>query len=347
MKRILIAAAFAVLSLIIALQRIEVERQYGKFFATNASRPLAAKDAAPRVLLAAYQEPPHDAPLPSTAPPTAADPPPTQPPDAPIPMPPAPPDGGIAAPDAPPPIDPHPAMPAIEPTDLEATPSAGPRMPGSRSIDLTPTRRADGPTDLFPIPSTKPGTSRPRSAEAPRPGVRRNVVPNNVYTPFEADELPAARNAVRPGDTVLDEAQPGALAPSSRIGPSRRTVPGMTPPEADDPLAAPSADGSPNVPALIRQLVRLRAGHDSSSGPIRELPNTETWEEESRLNKVVSTSLGQEFDARQQRYDEELKQLEAKVQKLKDLARRRLEARDQIIGRRLEQLLRDAEGLGW
>lgn len=63
----------------------------------------------------------------------------------------------------------------------------------------------------------------------------------------------------------------------------------------------------------------------------------------SRLTDV----LKEQFDARQKRHQDEIKQLEDQIKKLKDLIEKRQENRQEIIARRLDQMLREAQGLGW
>ena len=57
--------------------------------------------------------------------------------------------------------------------------------------------------------------------------------------------------------------------------------------------------------------------------------------------------LGKQFEVQQQIREEEVGQLEARVKKLRALIDKRKEARQTIIEKRLDQLLREAEGLGW
>ncbi|MBX3442185.1 MAG: hypothetical protein KF774_07240 [Planctomyces sp.] len=61
----------------------------------------------------------------------------------------------------------------------------------------------------------------------------------------------------------------------------------------------------------------------------------------------LTTLLREQFDARQAQRQQELADLEARVQKLRELLNRRQEARDEIVNSRLTELLRSADGLGW
>lgn len=71
--------------------------------------------------------------------------------------------------------------------------------------------------------------------------------------------------------------------------------------------------------------------------------------EEARAAAVekVSKLLGEQFDQRQKQREENIAQIEARVKKLRETLKKRTDARGPIIKARLEQLLREAEGLGW
>jgi hypothetical protein len=66
-----------------------------------------------------------------------------------------------------------------------------------------------------------------------------------------------------------------------------------------------------------------------------------------KLKAKLGDVLAKQFDARQKRHEAEIAALEAQVKQLKDLVQKRQENRREIISRRFEQLVRDAEGLGW
>jgi len=75
-------------------------------------------------------------------------------------------------------------------------------------------------------------------------------------------------------------------------------------------------------------------------------PQTEAKMRED-LRIELSELLGQQFDARQQRRELEIKQIEERVKKLREALEKRSAAKEKIIERRLNDLLTDAEGLGW
>jgi hypothetical protein len=80
---------------------------------------------------------------------------------------------------------------------------------------------------------------------------------------------------------------------------------------------------------------------------VQKLESTDSESDRSDIKVKLTANLGKQFDSRQKRHGEEIKALEAKVKKLKDLVSKRQESREEIISRRLEQILRDSQGLGW
>ncbi len=65
------------------------------------------------------------------------------------------------------------------------------------------------------------------------------------------------------------------------------------------------------------------------------------------LKKQLSDSLNKEFDQLAQHQQAELDELEKQVAELKIVLKKRKESRNTIVERRLEQLILDAEGMGW
>lgn len=69
--------------------------------------------------------------------------------------------------------------------------------------------------------------------------------------------------------------------------------------------------------------------------------------ERQKIKAQLAEVVGRQFEVQQQIREDEVAQLEARVKKLRGLIEKRKEARQSIVGNRLDQLLRDAEGLGW
>jgi hypothetical protein len=83
-----------------------------------------------------------------------------------------------------------------------------------------------------------------------------------------------------------------------------------------------------------------------SESLVKQLAKAE-GEKREKIKDQLTETLGKQFDARQKRHKAEIKALEDKLKKLKDLVQKREENRREIVSKRLEQLVRDAEGLGW
>lgn len=69
--------------------------------------------------------------------------------------------------------------------------------------------------------------------------------------------------------------------------------------------------------------------------------------ERQKIRAQLAELLSRQFELQQQIREDEVAQLEARVKKLRGVIEKRKEARQSIVGNRLEQLLRDADGLGW
>jgi hypothetical protein len=69
--------------------------------------------------------------------------------------------------------------------------------------------------------------------------------------------------------------------------------------------------------------------------------------DKDKLKTKLTETLEKQFDLRQKRHTTEIENLEAQVKKLKELVQKRQESRRDIITKRLDQLQREAEGLGW
>lgn len=75
-------------------------------------------------------------------------------------------------------------------------------------------------------------------------------------------------------------------------------------------------------------------------------PSADSAARAEARNKLA-TALEMQFAARQQRREMEIQQIEERVKKLRDALDKRAAAKDKIIERRINDLLTEAEGLGW
>lgn len=66
-----------------------------------------------------------------------------------------------------------------------------------------------------------------------------------------------------------------------------------------------------------------------------------------KLEESLRGTVKEEFDARLGSHEKEIEQLEAKVKQLRGQLERRRDKQDEIVDFRVQQLLREAQGLGW
>jgi polyhydroxyalkanoate synthesis regulator phasin len=114
------------------------------------------------------------------------------------------------------------------------------------------------------------------------------------------------------------------------------------------------ANSLPDTPGgyVIQELapggpVFFAPGQDETSQLVNQIRKAEKEEDKKEFKKKLADVLGKQFDAHMKQQDDELTALEKQINDLKELMKKRLAARTTIIDRRMDQLLNDAEGLGW
>jgi len=80
---------------------------------------------------------------------------------------------------------------------------------------------------------------------------------------------------------------------------------------------------------------------------LSEYSHTQDEKKRSEIKTKISGLLDQQFDHQQKRRDLEVKRIEAQLSKLRDLIKKRSDSRQTIVQKRLDQVLSDADGLGW
>jgi peptidoglycan hydrolase CwlO-like protein len=87
---------------------------------------------------------------------------------------------------------------------------------------------------------------------------------------------------------------------------------------------------------------------DTAIAPIvQQLKCAKSDSEIEKLKGQLDEALEKSFAMRQKRHSQEIEELEAKVKTLKELVAKRQEKRREIVANRRDQILRDAQGLGW
>lgn len=100
-------------------------------------------------------------------------------------------------------------------------------------------------------------------------------------------------------------------------------------------------------PELEKLHAEETSAADEVSRLVAEYSRTEDEKDKEKVKTRLAASLTKQFDAQQKRRDVELARVEAQLKKLRELMKKRGEERKPIIDRRLDQLLREVEGLGW
>lgn len=110
---------------------------------------------------------------------------------------------------------------------------------------------------------------------------------------------------------------------------------------------SPWAGRSPGDPALQKLWDEDEKLAGEARRLTRQLEAADTDAKRDEAKAKLREVLVKQFDARQKRHGLEIEALEAKVKKLKDIVRKRQDGREDIITRRLDQIVRDSQGLGW
>jgi hypothetical protein len=122
-------------------------------------------------------------------------------------------------------------------------------------------------------------------------------------------------------------------------GPSLRAV--------NDPLGGANFPSDPSTRAH-RQLAR--SDHELSRKSEQLAAQYGAAKEDDKKSQIrgqLRETLEKQFQLQEQHREQEIAQIEQRLKSLRDLMQKRKNARQEIIDRRLDQLLRDAEGLGW
>lgn len=118
-------------------------------------------------------------------------------------------------------------------------------------------------------------------------------------------------------------------------------VPPATPPQPG------GADLEPRQITVFRALPGEQDLTQKAARLGRKLAETKSEADRNQVAQELSKVLGDQFDMRQKRHQEEIRKLEDQVKKLKELVEKRQENRSEIIARRMEQVVRESQGLGW
>ena len=153
------------------------------------------------------------------------------------------------------------------------------------------------------------------------------------------------RRAAGQSVQVQPPPQPGADSPSNNFHSNPRIEYLTTAAQVANGFNFDRADSQDPE---IRKLQNEEATLDREAvGVVKEYIKTDNEAQRGNLKAMLSAVLAKEFDLQQKRRELELARLEAHMKKLRDMMNKRSTARRTIVEQRLDQLLREAEGLGW
>jgi flagellar motility protein MotE (MotC chaperone) len=115
----------------------------------------------------------------------------------------------------------------------------------------------------------------------------------------------------------------------------------------------PAAPTGPSGPAYFTPgpggytVTTMPPGGAADAQLAKEYVKAEKEDAKKEIRKKLAESLANQFDQHVANQQKELDDLEKQIATLKDLLKKRAAAKNDIVERRLEQLIRNAEGLGW
>jgi hypothetical protein len=130
---------------------------------------------------------------------------------------------------------------------------------------------------------------------------------------------------------VFAQGQETAKQPASKPGP--------------DPLIQGAVSQNPYWQSFSR--TEARNFQHESAQLAKQYVKAEKDDDKKEIRKKLADVLAKQFDAQVNQQQKELADLEAQIASLKALLKKRLDAKTTIIDRRMDQLIQDAEGLGW
>jgi hypothetical protein len=113
------------------------------------------------------------------------------------------------------------------------------------------------------------------------------------------------------------------------------------------PISNPQAAGAPADPAM-EKLINEEANLERDvASLVNDYGKTAEEAERNKIKSKLSALVDKQFDLQNKRRELQLAQLEAQLKKVREQMRKRADARQTIVEKRLDQLLREADGLGW
>ncbi|HEX7446896.1 MAG TPA: hypothetical protein VF306_05080 [Pirellulales bacterium] len=142
---------------------------------------------------------------------------------------------------------------------------------------------------------------------------------------------------------VVETAEPNGVRREVRVfAPPGANAAGLAGQYVPFPIRLTQEDS--DLQKLMRQEAELA---QQSQSLVKRIAETENGAERTPLVNELEETINQQFDVQQQMRELEVARIEAKVKKLRETITKRSGARATIVRNRREQLLQEAEGLGW
>jgi hypothetical protein len=127
-----------------------------------------------------------------------------------------------------------------------------------------------------------------------------------------------------------------------------QTMPSRQPPDPEKRGAGWRPGTAGDLPQAYQPIQSEEAKLASQTHDlVRQLGEAKDDAEKDKIKTKLTGVLEKQFDLRQKRHTSQLEELETQVKKLKELVQKRQDNRRDIISKRLDQLEREARGLGW
>jgi mevalonate kinase len=101
------------------------------------------------------------------------------------------------------------------------------------------------------------------------------------------------------------------------------------------------------TPPAVGYYIAPYGAHSQTSELAQQYVKTTKDEDKKEIRKKLVDLLNQQFDQQIQQQEKEMEELEKQIADLKALLKKRQGAKTTIVERRIEQLVQEAEGLGW
>jgi hypothetical protein len=116
---------------------------------------------------------------------------------------------------------------------------------------------------------------------------------------------------------------------------------------AQQPAAYPVPLLAPDQPGIVGTTYTTQTQQSQPTQLAQKYVKAEKEEEKKELRKKLMEMLNKQFDQHVEQQQKEVEHLEKQIADLKAVLKKRVESKTAIVDRRFEQLLQDAQGLGW